>query len=268
MEPTDRKPLLLIAGIGVLFLILIAIVITQAVQFHLVSTNPKTNSQPNQYTAISFKFNKPLDTGSQHNLIAISPSAAGKVEVSGNTVTFTPESTYQANTTYQVTLSNVLSAKGEKAANVTLSFTPVYVPYNQLPKDIQQRLVTQTDINDNKPKPYTPDAIAIAGSSELINDGLSSEQLIALKQAFFQYFQANKQEVRGMSVTNITKTLHDHAAGDYSSLNFDVTLDNKTAYKAKVVMINLTAIQLTLFDNSGAKLFDSGTIDSHTQGVD
>ena len=145
-------------------IILIAIAIWQSLTFHLVKIEPGNGSQPNQYTAVSFMFNKPIKSqGDGVNQITITPSVEGKITVSDKAVTFVPTSSFQTNTAYSAVLSKVMSKGGKTLSNMTVSFTPQYVDYADLPKDVQQRLVAQTDTNDSQKPTYSAGDIAIDG---------------------------------------------------------------------------------------------------------
>lgn len=259
----NRK--LLLIGIVIILVTVAAFGVRQATTFHLTGTNPKNGSQPNQYTAVSFMFNRPISTSAQTaNQINLTPTVSGKTSVAGKAIIFIPDSSYQVGTEYSATLTGVTSTHGDRLGSIRINFQPKYVPYAQLPDDVKKRLIEQTDIGDTKPKPYSAEVIAIAGSTELLNHGLSSQQLTNLKLAYFQYFQSIQQEIRGMKLSNINKVPHDrYSASTTDTINFTTTLDSKATYSTKLEYFNLTGIRLYLYDTkSGSLIYDSKTLNN------
>lgn len=244
---------------------MLALLIKQAFTFHLVKTEPINGSKPNQYTAIVFAFNQKIQpSGGSLNQISIAPNVAGRTTVGAKSVMFVPDSAYSVGINYVAVLSSVMNTKGKSLNNLRLSFTPQHIDYSNLPKDVQQRLVNQTDTNDSKKTPYSASVIAIQGSNELLDRGLSSQQLTNLQRAFFNFFQSKHIEIRGLVLSNIVKTPHDpNSASMIDSVSFSATLDNKTVYSARLDYSNLTTIRLQLFDLKASSLvYDSGDVNN------
>lgn len=255
----NRKAPIILGLVIVIFLVVFLYYSSQT--FHLIKTEPRNGSQPNQYTSVVFEFNQSIQSGSGLNQITITPEISGKTSVTAKSVVFIPNGSYIVGTRYTVVLSGAMSIKGKLLKNLKIEFTPQFVDYSKLPKDIQQRLISQTDIND-KLAPYSAAVIAIQGSSALINHGVTSQQLNNLKLAFFNFFQSKHLEVRGLVLSNVVKSPHDpNSATTVDTISFIVTLDNKTIYNGRIDYSNLSTIRLYLYDNNnGALVYDSGNI--------
>jgi hypothetical protein len=251
--------ILVVAAVVVFF----GFAIWQSITFRLVDSIPGNNSHPNQYTLVAFKFNKSLSSSdASANQISIVPDVPGRSSIDGKEVIFIPVSSYQTRVEYTATLSNILGANGEKLADITIKFTPQYVTYSDLPNDVKARLVNQTDVNDTKPVPYSAASIAISGSDDFLNHGVSTEQLDGLKSAFYKFFKSKGIEIRGVNLSDLTKTPHDrYSSSTVDTITFTVALDNGTKYKGKIEYSNITTVRLLLYaSESGAQVYDSGNI--------
>jgi hypothetical protein len=264
----NRKLILIAAGAAILLLIVVVISLGGARPqgaFRLVSTDPKKGSTPHQYTAITFTFSQTLaSTSSTANHFSIRPGTPGKTTVSDKSITFTPSQTLDTAAEYTATLEDVTSLDGQTLVNVTINFKPKYTPYNQLPKDVQKRLnVDPVDV----PEAYSSGVIAIAGSSLIAERGVTEIQMGLLKLGFFRYFQASKQEVRALTVSNLTKVPHVKSSTS-DTLNFDVSIKDKLTYKAKLVYSDLTTVRLYLYNPStNALIYDSQPLNQNTTGA-
>lgn len=210
-------------------------------------------------------FNKAIKSqGDGLNKITITPSISGKTTVSQKSVTFVPNSAFQTGTVYSAVLSGVMSDSGKTLSNIQVSFTPQYVSYADLPKDVQERLVSQTDTNDRQKPPYSAGIIAIGGANELSNHGVTSRQLDDLQIAFYNFFVSKKEQIRGLVLANVVKLPRnpiDSSAAD--TITFDVKLNNDSSvsYKGKVVYPDFISLRLLLYNpSSGALVYNSGYI--------
>jgi hypothetical protein len=255
-----NRKLLIIAGSIAAFLVIVAIglSIRQVATFHLVKTDPKNSSTPNQYTAVTFTFNENLAPNSATvNYLVFEPGAKGSTKVSGKSVTFTPETAFVVGTKYTFTLKGIKSSSGHTLQDTTLTFTPQYTAYADLPADIKKRLTADPQ---DTPQPYRASTIAIANSSLITDRGVTTDQMDLLKVAFWNYFHSVNQEQRSLTVTNLTKVPHDHYSTS-DTVNFDVLIGDKLTYKAKLVYSDLTNIRLYLSNPAnGALIFDSQLI--------
>ena len=260
----NRKLLIIGAVISLVMIIVIGLSLRHAPSLRLFSTNPTDGGTPHQYTPVTFTFNQPLAaTQSGINEITLTPSIAGRTIASDKTVTFTPNAPYSIGVKYKATLKGATNKQGEKLGDITISFTPKYVPYNELPENVQKALnADSADVH----LPYSPAAIGIGGTPALTIHGVTDDQILILKTAFYQYFQSVKQETRGLNLTNVTKApFNKFSTTNVDVFNFNVTIDNKTAFNAKLE-IGLTTDRLYLYyPVSGKLIFDSGTL-SPSQG--
>lgn len=254
----------LLPGIG-LIILLVILLAWRASTFHLVGTSPGDGSRPNQYTAVSFMFNKAIKSqGASLNQITISPGISGKTTVGQKSVTFVPTSAFQTGTVYSAVLSGVISKGGKPITNIHISFTPQYIDYADLPKDVQQRLVSQTDTSDRQKPPYSAGIIAIGGADYLSNHGVTSRQLDDLQIAFYNFFVSKKEQVRGVVLANLVKqprNPNDSSAADTVTFEVKLNNDSSVSYKGRVVYPDLISLSLFLYNpSSGALVYNSGYI--------
>ncbi|MBX4197468.1 Ig-like domain-containing protein [Candidatus Saccharibacteria bacterium] len=249
---------------SILMGLVLVFVLKQALTFHLVSTLPHDGSKPNQYTQVSFAFNRNLAPQKEGvvNQLTIQPAIAGRTTVSGKQVKFIPISAYRTGISYTATLSGIVNSKGEKLKDITISFRPRYIAYKDLPDDVKNRLVGQTDVNDSLTAPYSAAIIAIAGSGKLLGYGMTSEELSNLQVAFYKYFVSTHQEVRAIQLNSITKSPHDpESSSMVDTILFAATWKGSKSYKSKVEYSNLNTTHLYLYDGQTV-IFDSGDISS------
>jgi hypothetical protein len=256
----SRKNIYLI--LGALLILVLGFLIKQSATFHLVRTVPANGSQPNQYTEISFNFSRPLaPSKGTANQITITPSVAGRSSIKGSQITFIPIAAYNTNTKYTATLSGISGSKGEKLPDISITFSPLFVDYSDLPKEVRDRLVTQTDVNDSAKAPYSAAIIAISNSNQLLNYGMTSDQLANLQKAFYKYFGTIHQHIRSVELTNLKKTPHDpQSASRTNTISFSVSWSGSNTYSAKVDYTGLTASRLYIYGSGGSVVFDSGDI--------
>jgi hypothetical protein len=256
----NRKTLYIIAGVALVVIVIAIASVSTAASFRLVSTDPRNNDTPHQYATVSFKFSRPLAaTSDTVNTVTFSPAVQGTTKVSGDTISFTPATSYSINVTYLATVKNVTSANGEHSGDASLSFTPKYVDVNQLPADVQKRLIQQTDVAEDKPEPYSPSTIAIAGSNDLVAIGMNDNQMNDLQAALYRFFTSKNQEVRAVTVGGIVGA--PHQIGSFKdSATFDIGIESKISYHAKVSYLGNT-IHLILTDAAtGKQVYDSGEL--------
>jgi hypothetical protein len=98
-----------------------------------------------------------------------------------------------------------------------------------------------------------------------LNNGLTSDQVKDLQQAFINYSQkyGGIKEV-SIHVDGIKQSGYDpNNPSPVSSVTFDVTLNRKTTLHAKAQYQDISSIQLLLY-NGSAQVFDSGVINPTT----
>lgn len=130
---------------------------------------------------------------------------------------------------------------------------------------------TISDPNGKTPENYGGNAEGpvYLGFSKLLDVGVSKFQLDAVKYAFEQFGQANNKTIREVSLTvdSLNVTPHDPKNSDSKdTAYFDVTLDRKENYKARVEYFDISAVRLYLTDpKTGKIVYDSKTIDRNSQ---
>lgn len=100
------------------------------------------------------------------------------------------------------------------------------------------------------------------GTNELLNRGLSSNQITNLQTAFYRYSALKNLGIRQVSIS--VKTIETSVTGQGANrvyvAKFGVVFDEKTTVRASLNYSGLNSVQLFLYDLSGALLYDSGVI--------
>ena len=113
----------------------------------------------------------------------------------------------------------------------------------------------------------TVDTPIFLGFDDLLTIGVSKLQLDAIKKAFDNYSKDGNKHIKEVSVTiaSIKRVGPDRDSNEPGDIvTFDVTLDRKQTFKAKVESQSLTVSRLYLSDPNGKLVFDSYDIDAST----
>jgi hypothetical protein len=127
-----------------LVLVLVAYEVFMFEKFHLVSTDPVLNKINTSQTSISLIFNKNLSVN--HLVVDASPINISSDKISGKTlmINFTSLSSEP----YTINILSLYDTSGTSIKNLALNFTPVYIPFNQLPSSTQKSIInSQPDKN-------------------------------------------------------------------------------------------------------------------------
>jgi hypothetical protein len=142
----NQGRIILFASIGgVLLLLLAGIFFVRLTTFSLISSDP-SNGDTNVYlgTNLKFTFSKPLNSSTAER-ITFSPALKGIADVNGAVLTYKPTVSLDANTQYQVTISQPLDDTGESAKDVHITFKTGGTYFSDLPKSQQQAEKNGTD---------------------------------------------------------------------------------------------------------------------------
>ena len=142
------KRIVIMVG-GALVVLLVILIIYQAVTFRLLSTSPANHTKNFPiYNAVVFNFNHKLaPVGSGTNQLTINPDVSGKVSIAGKVAQFIPDSPLDNGRDYTVTMSGITDTGGRHLPNITIVFTAVSVPFNQLDQATQNRYINKQDAN-------------------------------------------------------------------------------------------------------------------------
>ncbi len=189
--------------------------------FRLVKTDPANGSSRVPTTqSIVFYFNQKLadvnttniDSGAEFNKIDINPLVPGQVKIDGKKVIFKPGvQGLTANTAYKVTLSNIKAADGRTLKDITINFTAIYVPFNNLSSEQQKQQINETDHyhdtnnarnNFIKGLPYTTSGYSIEYISSgdyflvrITDTPISTQKTASLKYISAQGVDTSKERV-------------------------------------------------------------------------
>lgn len=107
-----------------------------------------------------------------------------------------------------------------------------------------------------------PDEPLFLGLGKLVNRGLTTEQISGLKLGFTNFAKQSSPKVKRVSITVDSIRNAPRSIGDFTyTYHFDVVMDSKTTYQAKLICFDTTSIQLILYkDGTSSPAFDSGTI--------
>jgi len=99
----------------------------------------------------------------------------------------------------------------------------------------------------------------------LVNQGISTYQIEAIKQAVFLFGQTAKTTITTAAVNDNTIAIPPYSTNtvpDYFTMLFDLTI-NKTTYHATIQYSDVTSVRLLLAQGNN-QVYDSGTIDGST----
>ncbi len=123
---------------------------------------------------------------------------------------------------------------------------------------------TQADQNSGSPESAQGQSeISYTGFAELSQRGLTTVQMEGIKYALFQY--AKKASKFAINPATIQQAAYDSDnPTDTIQMTFDMTIDDKEAYKVKVdKYVDLTSVRVYLTSASNNKLvYDSQPVDS------
>lgn len=102
------------------------------------------------------------------------------------------------------------------------------------------------------------------GSSRLLDEGISLEQLKSYEYGAYQYFKGQSPKVTELSIdkSTIRYTLHDpNSTEPRDNISFTLVANRITKYKASLDCFNSSSIQLKLYNiENNSQVFDSGVI--------
>lgn len=256
---SDKRFKLLVLGLlTLLVVILIAIsgmAVYSARQFHLIGTDPPLNQFPASAPQVTLNYSKPLATG---NIAAyLTPNVPTTLTVSGKQLIVRFQTTLEEGKSYSLALQNIASTTGDRLPDTTLTFTPQNIPFQQLSPTTQQAITKNQD-----QAPPSRNTIAFAGTDALLNQGVSIQQVDAMKQAVFLFGQSQKKTfVEAIIDPSSVKAVprDPSSASPYFSVTFNITLDN-TQYNATLSYANITVARLVLASGH-TQVYDSGDID-------
>lgn len=99
------------------------------------------------------------------------------------------------------------------------------------------------------------------GFDEILNTGVTDNQISALKFAFSKYAKTLDSGLEKVTVSNAVTAPHQAQSNAPDVTNFDVQIDGQSGYTASITSSDLTSITLQLKNPQGTVIFDSGLID-------
>jgi hypothetical protein len=142
------------------------------------------------------------------------------------------------------------------ASNNTPSFFTDTGKYDANSGDTTSNIVGKTPDNFG----LLPDTPVYLGLTGFLDTGLSMTQLNDVKYAFYKYATSTSPKIKQVSFTkNSFLTVPPDASGK-ATMTFDVVLDSQPRMHGSLVYSDTESIELTLFDATNNKIFESGTI--------
>jgi hypothetical protein len=164
------------------------------------------------------------------------------------------------------------TAQGRKIAFVCISIVVIGVilymaisEHRKMTPATPSTAVTDQPTQPAGKQPVTPPVYT--GVSDLIDRGLLSDQVEAIKMALAKYALSQNKTVKAVAFSNVQHYINKTPAGDtIHSYGFDVALDG-TAYTTKVSLASDTAVRLYVYDakDPAKLLYDSNVVDVKTQ---
>lgn len=101
------------------------------------------------------------------------------------------------------------------------------------------------------------------GLHELLNQGMTQDQLDSLKDNFYEYSKTLKESIKEVSinVAEVTSERKDVNNKTRFFLYFEVKFDRKDIYKATVDYTGLDSVTLILTDSFGKEIYDSAKVE-------
>lgn len=257
MNRGNLKRLLL--GSAIIGILLISLLIYQSLKFHVVSTTPSTDNFPASSPVLFVDFNKELAKTTLTT--AWNPGVSSTYAINGKRLTINIQSALQVSKQYTVVITGVKSQAGEAAGDISYTFTPKDIAYNDLPKEIQQVLFRRQDLN----QPIGRNSFAFDGTDALVKQGISTYQIEALKQAVFLFGQKSRITVTSASVDGGTITIPPYSTQsvpDYFTMTFGLTI-NKALYHATLLYNDVATLRVQLAAGN-TQVYDSGDINGST----
>lgn len=105
-----------------------------------------------------------------------------------------------------------------------------------------------------KEKTDSVNSITYLGFTDLLDHGITYKQFLKLKSHFKQYSIAKKIDIKEVSITLSTyKSKFDQSAGE-TVMNFEITINRKSKYDAKVTYSGLDMPILYLYEKNSPNL--------------
>lgn len=234
-----------------LILIILGLSLHRASQFHMVSATPDLDHVAAISPDITFNFDR--DLKSDPLSLTSTANIAGDVKINGKSLTVAIAQPLTIGTEYSLTFSSISSTDGATLTNQTYTFTAKDIAFQDLSKEQQQTILAQ-----QQKKPAGKDfSSSYFGETELLNSGLTQDQVDDIKQGLYNYLTAAKAKAAAITFSKATPAAphpDDPLGPDVRS--FAVSLDDK-AYSAKVSTSDISTARLYLYDASGKLLYDS-----------
>jgi len=238
---------------GLLIVIWIGWAIYYSSTFHVVSLSPSSGNVSTITPYIKINFSKIIN---KDNLVISSgPSIIKSITVSGKTVTVNVLVPLKANKRYEITIVTVYDKDGKELKNVNFKFTPKYEPYNSLSKDQQETILRQQEQSANNQPP------TFLGTSSLINNGLTTQQVQDFEQGVTNFAQSQKLNFSSAVVNQSTVTSDTNNGNGIFGINFTFSI-NSIDYSANIQYSGLQSVQLNIYNNQGTELYQYGNLNS------
>lgn len=247
----------LIAGLfGLAVLMIGGVLLIQSLRFHIVKTDPPMNKVGSSSANITIYFNEELNPKSLDLALDFDTKTSHKV--TGKTIVIKLEEPLTVSREYTITIKSVSSTDGSKITDKTLRFVAQDIPFEQLPESQQKALIKE---QNETPKP-APAQLDFQGTNELLNQGLSTEQIEGYKQAVVKYAESAGKAFQAAALDPATFVTGPDQSGNGTFVaTFTLALD-QIKFNARLDYFGLSEVRLYLYDPaSNAQLFDSQTID-------
>lgn len=244
---------------GILFLILVVLLLCgllfyKNMQFHLIKTDPKL-SAVSQYTSeITLYYNRALDVKSV-NVYDPGAILSGKT-IEDKTVTVKFGQKLQTGTTYAFIVRGIKSSDGTVLPDRKIEFTVKNIPLNKLSESQQKKIIANQD-----KYPYAVENIRYSGFDSLIDQGVTSGEMLDIQTDIFKYSKVVNQQFWDVALdpSSLVIAFHDPSAreANASSATFDVKLSGNLV-KIRSEYDGISDVTYTrIFDTAGNTLYDS-----------
>jgi hypothetical protein len=240
-----------------LILILLAwggVFIYRQVVFRVSKTNPNMNHVASATAFIKIHFNKSIK--SEGLSLSYSSPIVEKYTLGDKEIDLTlKDGALTVGKHYTITINSVTSTGGKEIKNKKLSFTVQNLPANKISEAQKKALISRQDNY-----PYKAQYINYLGFGVLLDNGLSTNQLTALKEDLYGYSNQVNQKFWTINLVPSSLSVQIHNAESESledNYSFDVTMANVTYHAHAVVDPIDDQLQLQLFDANNNLVYDS-----------
>jgi hypothetical protein len=237
---------------GVVVLLLIGWFIYKAGTFHITGTSPSLSNFSSDMPDLHINFSKTLSTTGM--TLSDPNKIIGSSTVQDKTLTIKFNQQLVVGQRYSFAIVRIASTGGKVIQHKILTFTAKDIPYEDLSKQEQHRIVASQD-----PPIYDVNNIKYKGFDKLLFYSLTPDQVQNVKFDLFDYSKTVNQQFPTMEIpaSSVKAKPHDrYSSSTENFIKFDVVMGGKT-YRAEVSYDGLSSYVETKISLNGELVYNS-----------